>query len=816
MMDRVGRDIRWALRGVRRSPGFAAVTVVTLALGIGANSAVFSVVNGVLIKPLPFPDAEELVVFHHSATGIGLPRLLLTEADYLNFSATLRTPTGVAITTSQDVDVSGDSGPPERLSASTVTASLFSVLEVPPEFGRTLQEGDNAPSASPVVVISYDLWARRYGSDPGLVGRTIILDGVSREVVGVMPRRFGYPDEDTDVWLPALIERGGPLTGHVCTGIARVPRDREIQEVRADFQAGIDNLPEFRPDVFSPALMARGQFTSVIVPLRETLVGDVQESLWLLLGTVGFVLLIACANVANLFLARAEGGQQARAIREALGASRLDQMRLFLAESGVLAAAGGVLGLFLGGLAVGSLTALAPDALPRLEDIGLDLNVVAFTGVVTVLSALLFGLLPMLRQEELVSILGEGARGLTGTPWRQRLRGALVVGQVAIALTLLVGAGLMVRSFSSLRSVDPGFDAEGVFTARVSLLEGEYPTEARVVGFYDQLLEEEAGLPGVEMASAVSRVPLGREAIESYGFRLEDYVPAPGEPPTRTNAKVVTSAYFDVMGIRLVEGRFVDRDDSEAVTNSIVINTVMAERFWAGRSPLGRRIRHGGQGDWLTVVGVVEAVADRSLSNSPESLAYLPMVDSPGALTDLARSMTLVIRTAGDPSALAGPVTRLVWAMDGRLPLGDPRTMQEIVDASLARMSFTMTVLGIAAVMALLLGTVGLYGVVAYLVSQRTREIGVRIALGAGESQVRWMILRNGMALTLIGVGIGLVGGAGASRLLEAFLFEVEPGDPVTYAGVALLLIAVAFMACYLPARRASRVDPLVAIRADW
>ncbi len=814
-MEKVLRDLRWALRGLRKSPSFTAVAVLTLALGIGANSAVFSVVNGVLIKPLPYPDSEELLVFHHSATGIGLPRLLLTEADYLNFAATLRTPTDIAITTSQDVDVSGDSGPPERLSASTVTASLFSVLGVPPELGRTLQEGDNAPSAAPVAVISHDLWARRYGSDPGLVGRIMVLDGISREVVGVMPRRFGYPDAQTDVWLPALIERGGPLTGHIFTGIARVSRERGSDEVRADFQAGIDNLPEFRPDVFSPALMERGQFTPVLQSLRETMVGDVRASLWILLGTVGFVLLIACANVANLFLVRAESGQHVRAVREALGASRVDQMRSFLAESGILAGAGGVLGLALGTIALGSMTSLAPGTLPRLDEIGLDLNVIGFTAVVTVLSALLFGLIPMLRQEGLTSILGEGARGLTGTPWRRRLRGSLVVGQVAIALMLLVGAGLMVRSFSSMRSVDPGFDAEGVFTARLSLPEGEYPTEASVAGFYDLLLEEVSGLPGVELASAASRVPMGPEAIDGYGFRLEDYVPAPGEPPTRTSTKVVAPGYFDVMGIGLVEGRLIDRDDSEAVTNSIVINTVMAERFWAGQSPLGRRIRHGSQGDWLTIVGVVESVSDRSLTDPPESLAYLPMIDSPGAITDLARGMTLVIRTAGNPSALAGPLTQLVWSMDDKLPLADPRPMQDIVDTSMARMSFTMTVLGIAAGMALLLGAVGLYGVIAYIVSQRTREIGVRIALGAGESQVRWMVLRNGMALALTGVGIGLLGGAGASRLLEAFLFEVEPGDPFTYVGVALLLMAVAFVACYLPARRASQVDPLVAIRAD-
>ncbi len=814
-MEGILRDIKWALRGVRKNPGFAVATVVTLALGIGANSAVFSVVNGILIKPLPFPDADELVVFHHSATGIGLPRLLLTEADYLNFATTLRTPTDIAITTSQDVDVSGDSGLPERVSASTVTASLFSLLGVPPHLGRSLQEGDNALSATPVAVISHDLWSRRYGSDPALLGRTVILDGVSREIVGVMPKAFGYPDERTDVWLPAIIERGGPLTGHIFTGIARVPVDRGPDEVRADFQAGIDNLPEFRPDVFSPALMERGQFTPVMQPLRETLVGDVRASLWILLGTVGFVLLIACANVANLFLVRAEGGQQARAVREALGASHLDQMRLFLAESGVLAVAGGVLGLFLGMVTLGFLTKLAPGTLPRLEEVGLDLNVILFTVGLTVLAALLFGLIPMLRRDGLTSILGEGARSLTGTPWRQRLRGALVVGQVAIALTLLVGAGLMVRSFSSLRSVDPGFDADGVFTARLSLPEEKYPTEASVAVFYDQLLEEVAGLPGVEMAGAASRVPLGPEAIESYGFRLEDYVPAPGEPPTRTSAKVVTHGYFDVMGIRLVEGRLIDRDDSEAVTNAIVINTVMAERFWAGQSPLGRRIRHGGQGDWLTVVGVVGAVSDRSLSDPPESLAYLPMIDSPGAITDLARGMTLVIRTAGNPTALAGPLTQLVRAMDDRLPLGDPRSLQGIVDASLARMSFTLTVLGIAAGMALLLGAVGLYGVIAYLVSQRTREIGVRIALGAGQAQVRWMVLRNGMVLAMTGLAIGLMGGAWASRLLEAFLFEVEPGDPLTYAGVSLLLMVVAFVACYVPARRASRVDPLVAIRAD-
>ena len=815
-MDRVIRDVRWALRGLSRSPGFTLATVITLAVGIGANSAVFSLVNGVLIKPLPFPDAEQLIVFRHTAPGIGLPRLPLSGFDYVAYREVVRNVTGFGVFATLEVDLSGE-GEPERLAAAQTAGGFFTALGTPPELGRTLHVDDEAPSATPVVVLSRGLWERRYGSDPEVIGRTIRLDGVSREIVGVMPRQFTYPSEGTAVWLPATIEPLAPTQGHIFEGVARIRPGLGLADARADFEAGINSLPEVFPESWDRAFIERGQFAPVIEPLKGALVGDVSASLWILMGTVAFVLLIACANVANLFLVRVEGRQQDRAVREALGASRMDQMRAELAESGVLAMGGGLTGLALGMIALPLIARSAPATLPRMDEIGLDLNVVVFTAGITILSALVFAFIPMARhgRSPLSAILGEGGIGLTGTRWRQRVRGGLVVGQVAIALVLLVGAGLLVRNFSSMLAVDPNFDVEGVFTARLNLPLGSYPTEEEVAAFYQRLIDATSTLPGVQAVSAVSRVPLGSEAIAGYGFQLEDYPPAPGDPPTRTNAKVVAPGYFETMGIELLEGRGIDRDDHTTLTNAIVINHVMAERFWAGQSALGRRIRHGPSGDWLTIVGVVEAVLDRSLTDQPESLAYLPMVDTPGAFTTGARGMTLVARTAGNPDALRDLVVGLVKSMDQDLPVVELRTLDDVMKSSWTRMSFTMTVFGIAAGMALLLGSVGLYGVIAYIVSQRTREIGVRIALGAQASRVHRLVLRQGMTPALAGVALGLVGAVGVSRFLEAFLFEVEPVDPLTYGAVALLLLAVAWLACYWPARRASRVDPLVAIRME-
>ena len=573
---------------LRRSPAFALTTVLTLALGIGANSAVFSLVNGVLIKPLPFPDAEQLIVFRHTAPGIGLPRLPLSGFDYVAYSQVVRNVTGFGVFARLEVDLSGV-GEPERLAAAQTAGGFFTALAIPPELGRTLQIDDEAPSATPVAVLSHGLWARRYGSDPEVIGRTILLDGVSREVVGVMPRRFAYPSESTDVWLPATIERLAPTQGHIFEGVARIRPGLTLSDARTDFEVGINSLPEIFPQSWDQAFIERAQFAPVIEPLKGALVGDVTASLWILMGTVAFVLLIACLNVANLFLVRVEGRQQDRAVREALGASRIDQMRAELAESGVLAIGGGLTGLVLGMVTLPVIARLAPATLPRMDEIGLDLNVVVFTGFITILSALVFGLIPMARhgRSPVSAILGEGGLGLTGTRWRQRVRGGLVIGQVAVALILLVGAGLLVRSFSSMRAVDPNFDVDGVFTARMNLPLGSYPSENEVAAFYQRLVDEVGALPGVQAASAVSRVPLGSEAIASYGFQLEDFPPAPGDPPTRTNAKVVAPGYFETMDIEILEGRVISSVTFAAASSSSAITSGPAVAVISCGSGLG-------------------------------------------------------------------------------------------------------------------------------------------------------------------------------------------------------------------------------------
>ncbi len=811
-VETMARDFRWAFRTLAKSPGSGFVVILTLGLAIGANSAVFSVVNGVLLKPLPYPDGGRIVTYLYSAPGLDLPRLPMTTRDYMAQRDLVRGAAAFGVHDRTTLDLSG-AGDPERLSAASTSAGVFEALGVAPALGRTIRAEDEQPSAPSIVVLSHAFWERRFGRDPGVVGMTLILDEAPRQVVGVMPERFRYPDEAIDVWVPLTADPDAPLA-HTLTGVSRLGPGVEDSDFRAELAAAIASA-------FDEGIRARGRFAPLTQSLQSTVVGDVGRALWLLLGTVGFVLLVACVNVANLFLVRVEGRMQDQAVKRALGATRWDVARAGLAESALLCALGGALGLALGSVGLRLITGLAPAAIPRASEIGLDLAVVVFTAATAAAAAIVFGSVSLVRPggTGVHRFLVEGAAGVTGSRARNRLRGGLVVAQVGLAIVLLVGAGLMVRTFWSMRSVDPGFDPNGVFTARVVLPESRYGAESQPTDFFQQLIADVVGMPGVIAAGAANRLPLGPEGLGGPRFEIEGRPLDPEEPGARTNIKIVAPGYFEAMGIGLVEGRYLDADDNQARTNAIVVNRAWADLQWPGQSALGRRVRvanhMSGPGDWLTVVGVSESVRDRSLAEPPEGLVYFPLRGTERAFSGDPRAMTLVIRTAGNPAALADPVVRRVRELDPNLPVAGLQTMRQLVDDSMARTSFTMVVLGVAALMALLLGAVGLYGVLSYVVTRRTREIGVRIALGAGAGTVRLHVLKNGMFLAAVGVILGLVGGAALARFLEAFLYGVGTLDPATYGAVAVLLLSVALVATWLPARRASRVDPLIAIRVE-
>ncbi len=811
-IETMAGDFRWAVRTLVKHPGFSFVVIVTLGLAIGANSAVFSVVNGVLLKPLPYPDADRVVTYLYSAPGLDLPRLPMTTRDYMAQKELVRAASAFGVHDRTTFDLSGV-GDPERLSAASASAGVFEALAVPPALGRAIRAQDEQPSAPAVVLLSHAFWERRFGRDPNVVGSTLILNEAPRQVVGVMPERFRFPDEATDVWVPLTADPDAPLA-HTLTGVARLAPG--VSD--ADFQAELDAAIA---DAFDEGIRNRGRFAPLIQSLESTIVGDVGRALWLLLGTVGFVLLIACVNVANLFLVRVEGRMQDQAVRRALGATRWDVARAGLAESALLCALGGVLGLALGSVGLRLITDLAPAAIPRASDIGLDPAVLAFTAAAATASAVVFGSVSLARPggAGVHRFLVEAAAGVTGSRARNRLRGSLVVAQVGLAIVLLVGAGLMVRTFWSMRSVDPGFDPAGVFTARVVLPESRYGAERQPTDFFQRLITDVSGMPGVVAAGAANRLPLGPEGLGGPRFEIEGRPLDPEEPGARTNITIVAPGYFEAMGIGLVAGRYLNVDDNQARTNAIMVNRAWADLQWPGETALGRRVRvarHGtGPGDWLTIVGVAESVRDRSLADPPEGLIYFPLLGTAQAFSGDPRAMTLVVRTAGNPAALADPVVRRVRELDPNLPVADLQTMEQLVDRSMARTSFTMVVLGVAALMALVLGAVGLYGVLSYVVTRRSREIGVRIALGARAGTVRIQVLKNGMSLAVGGVVLGLLGGAALARFLETFLYGVGARDPMTYTAGALLLLGVALVATWVPARRASRVDPLIAIRAE-
>ncbi|MEA2559192.1 MAG: putative transport system permease protein [Acidobacteriota bacterium] len=814
-------------RGFRRSPGFFLLAILTLGLGIGANSAIFTVVNAVLIRPLPYSEPERLVSVMHTAPGVGFDKLEHSEATWLLYRKHNKVLEDLGIFWDGSVALTG--GPqPERVGAAGMSPSVFGILRVPPALGRALIEEDGGPEGEKVLVLSHGLWQRLFSGDAGAIGRTLRVDGVARQVVGVMPEGFHFPNAETELWLPLVVDPANASVGNFnYPGIARLRPGVSIEQAHRDLSALIWRIPEeFPSSEISRGMLESAKMAMVVKPYRDEMVGDLARTLWLLLGSVGIILLIAGANVANLYLVRAEGRQREVAVRTAIGATRGEIARVFLLESVGLALIGGLLGLALATGGVRLLLALQPEGIPRLEEIGIDGAVVAFTLLLSLLLGLFIGGFATLRygSPDLVPALKDGGRGGTAGKARHRARQVLVVAQVALALLLLVGAGLMLKSFWGLADVDPGVKPEGVLTLRLDLPEPEYPDVHVTARFVGQLLEKVRAIPGVERAGTVNVLPL-------TGFRdnsthsMEDHPLPPDTVPPVLGTRFISPGYFEAMGIPLLEGKGFDRIDPQKRSGEVLVSKSVADRFWPGRSPLGRRLTPGlaADGRWATIVGVVGDVREEGLHKPVAESVYYPLVRldlrEEGEEEWVPRSFALVVKSKGDPNrdpiSLAKPVQRAIWSLNPNLALAQVRSMSQVVERSMARTSFTLVLLAIGAAVALLLGAVGIYGVISYVVSQRTQEIGVRMALGAKRADVSGMILKEGLALALLGIGLGLAGALAVTRFMQALLFEVSTTDPATFAAVPLLLAAVALLASYLPARRAAGVEPLEAIRYE-
>jgi predicted permease len=644
------------------------------------------------------------------------------------------------------------------------------------------------------------------------------VDGVGHRVVGVMPSDFSFPEPETELYLPLVLDPADLAEGSFdYRAVGRLRLGVIAGAAAADLDRTLETFPEAYPGDLTADFLDKARLAPVVTPLKERIVGDVAPALWVLLGSVGVILLVACANVANLFLVRAEGRQRELAVRSALGAGRRELAGELLAESLVLALAGGAVGLLLALVGVEVLTTLGPESLPRLHEVSLDGRALAFTLALSLLAGLLFGLVPMLRFSApgLVAALKEGSRGATAAARRHLARHALVVAQVALALVLLVASGLLVRSFTALSRVEPGFDPEGVLTLRLALPEAGYPEPADAARLYDALLERVRSLPGVTAAGAVRHLPLGGSR-SAHGVAVEDFPRPPEELPFLFPYTYASSGYFEALGIPLLAGRSFEPADHQQPTGAVLVSAALARRLWPGQSALGERLQPGeveeGGTGWYTVVGVVGDVRDMRPENEPEELVYYPLV---GVGDDrwVAREMTLVVRTAGEPLALAEAIRSEIWSLDPGLPVAQVRTMEEVVARHAVRPRFTMLLLLLAAGMTLVLGAVGLYGVISYVVSQRTQEIGVRMALGADRGAVSRMVVGQGMAVAGLGILLGLAGALAASRLLEALLYGVRPTDPMTYLTVAVFLAGVTTLASFLPARRAAAVEPVEALR---
>jgi predicted permease len=818
-MDAMRQEIRHAARRLARSPAFTLAAVLTLALAIGANVSIFAVVHRVLLNPLPYGSPDRLISLDYAVpsqnVSSGLTAMSWQLYHQLADHATMLE--GIAVYDTGDVTVT-DSGDPERVRMSHATPSLAPVLRVSPALGRWFADDEGAPGGPEVAVLSHGFWMRRYAGDPGILGRRVVLNGLSAEVVGVMPPSFMFPEPGIELWLPARSSRASASFLFTMAGVARRREGATLSGVRAEVTSLIAALSRVSPN-------QRG-IVSTALPLKDAIVGGVADLLWILLASVGLVLLIGCANVANLLLVRSDARQREVAVRRAIGAGSGGIARYFLAESTLLSMAGVAVGLALAWGGVRLLVLLGPAGLPRLAEVGLDEVVVSFAVGLGVLATFVLGAIPLIRIAPLSVSLHEAGRGQTASRGRHRARHVLMVSQIAFALVLLIGSGLMIRSFQKLRAVDPGFSATSALTFRIGLPERAYPTRRAAVAAHRAILERLAALPGVSGVATSTCLPLAGRCFGN-GLIVE------GRPATLglrhiASFRAVTAGYFEAMGIHLLKGRTLDDGMVERGEPNVVLSKALADSLFPNEDPVGRRLRSStppnsplGIPPWLTIVGVVANTPGTSLAEPapvpqlymPVSIAGGPEIPANALIGPNVATTSYVVRTA-TAADLTGSVRRAVAAVDPNLAVAQVRTLQEILDRAAAQMAFTMILLAIAAAVALMLGVVGIYGVMSYIVSQRTGEIGVRLALGAAPGSVAGMIVRQGGSVALAGIALGLAGALAASRLMASLLYGVSPHDPAVFAATTVILLSAALLACWLPARRAAKLNPLDALRA--
>jgi predicted permease len=801
-LENLLHDLRYGFRMLLKRPGFTSVAVVTLALGIGANTAIFSVVNAVLLRPLPFTDPDRLALFYGTNRQMGFSGpWAVCDPDYPDWKTQSEEFGQIAAYQQRPFNLTGV-GDPERLQGSASDAGLFSLLGVHPALGRAFTEEEERPGHDDVVVIGKKLWQRRFGSDPSALGSVVRLDGKSRTVIGVMPSGFEFPNQ-TEVWTPLVLT--SDCSNSFNQVVARLKPGVPLKQAQEELGVIFRRMSERHSQRDAESEMT-------LMPLQEFVVANTRPVLLVLLGAVGLVLLIACANVANLLLARAAGRQREMAIRRALGASRWRIVSQLLVESIILAVLGGALGVLVAVWSLEGLLAFLPPAVPRADSIGIDVWVLAFALAASLVSGIIFGLVPALHSSrtDLSRSLKEGERSVSDSRGRRRVRGILVISEFALAMVLLVSAGLLIRSFIRLIEVKPGFDPRNVLTMNVILPSTRYSKPADMATFYRTAIERFQNVPGVRAAGAVFGLPLGDMSVRG-DFTVE------GQPPPAAGVTasklVVSSGYFRAMGIPLVSGRFFTDADTDKTNHVVIISENLAEMFWPGEDPIGKHLHPGFRSKPMcTVAGVVGNVRQNGFAKNAPLAIYMPDTQAPVFLLDAA---AFVVRTEGDPQPLANTFRRELQAVDKELPLYDVRTMEQLVSRSVSEPRFNMILLAVFAGLALALASIGIYGVMSYSVAERTREIGIRMAMGAQTDDVLKLVLKQGTMLIVMGLGLGLAASFALTRVISTFLFGVGATDPATFAGIALLLCGVALLACYIPARRATKVDPMVALRYE-
>ena len=814
-LDRFGREMRHAARRLARAPIFTLATVLTLALAIGANASIFAVVHRVLLNPMPYAASHRLIQLDHGRRNVPAVACCstMTSRLYYQYRDRARTVDGLALYETTERTLTGR-GDPERIRAARTTSSLARVLRVTAAWGRWFTDEEAVPGAAPVVVLSHGLWVRRFGADPAILGRVITLDSVPTTVVGVTPASYQFPDPRFDLWTPVPLTSATASDDYCCYGIARLRDGATIADARAE-------LTRLAADLESTLPAHRyKELVSTATGLIEAHVGRVAaDTPWILLASVGVVLLVACANVANLFLVRSEARQREIAVRRALGAGSGGIAGFFLAESALLSIAGGALGLAVAAGAIQLLVAFGP-IFPRIEEVRLDGIVVAFALALTPLTAVACGSIPLLRLAPLTASLTERGRGNTASRGRHRARQLLMAGQVAMALVLLVASGLMIRSVQKLHGVDPGFDATSALTFRIGLPRGEYSDRGSVAAAHHAMLDRLAALPGVTAVSAATGLPLSSFGNGGLLFVEGRSIPVGTAPLVAVRA--VAGGYIETMGMRLLRGRGISRRDIERNELIAVVNQALVNLSFPNQDPIGQRLRLGnsspvvpGRLTWLTIAGVVSNTPTSALTEvTPVPTLYMPMFTPDVGFGPRIDAMSYVVRTASPPG-LTAAARAAIGEVDPNLPLAQVRTLEDFLDRASAQMAFAMVLLLIAAGVALMLGVIGIYGVMSYLVSQRTGEIGVRLALGAKPRSVAAMIVRQGAIVALVGIIVGLAIAFAGSRLIASLLYGTSPRDPGVFAATTMTLLAAALLACWLPARRAARLSPLEALRTE-